>query len=89
MADKDEKGVQVSVTWGDGPDIVMSIRQNIILMEPVVHAGCVHGSCGHGQVDLTREEARSLASDLIRAAHHAEELEEMLESTEKLGGSSF
>lgn len=66
--------VKASCTWGDGPDVTVSLDgTNFILYEdPINTDRWLHGTVEYGSFDLTAEEARRLANQLIQAAVDAE-----------------
>jgi hypothetical protein len=67
-ANKDEKAMSVKVdcTWGDGPDILLSLsgKGMILLQDPTKKDKWVHGVVTEGSMDLTVDEALALASQL-------------------------
>jgi len=75
-------GISAVCTWGDGPDMVLSIKgKSVILMEEVKNKDkWVHGTVSVASLDLTSHEARELSRDLLMAAARAEELEDQCEA---------
>jgi len=73
--------IEVNVTWGDGPDILLDIKTKIVLMEDANEfQNWTHGTCGHSHLDLTAEEALSLAAALEQAAYRVKQLEDAAEA---------
>ena len=72
---------KVECTWGDGPDVLLSIENDIfVLYEDPKHQAPPRGDYQHGYVtkgsmDLTAAEALTLAAHLEAAANQALELE--------------
>lgn len=67
---------KVECTWGEGPDIILAVKENVVLLKPVTSLGkFVHGCCEHIQWDLTAEKARTLAADLVKAADDSDRLD--------------
>ena len=69
-----------SCTWGDGPDVLLDIKDDMfVLYEDPKHllpsgGGYLHGYVTKGSMDLTAAEALTLAAHLEAAANQALEL---------------
>lgn len=70
--------MEVACTWGDGPDIVLSLKGDtmILLEDPIDKDKWTNGTVSKGQMDLTAEEAESLAGRLMMASLRVKELRE-------------
>ena len=84
--------MNVSCTWGDGPDILLSLEgKTLILLEEPQRTHPPQGSYQHGFVtkgstDLTADEAFDLGTALISAAYHAKALHKMAEMRDSMQG---
>jgi hypothetical protein len=69
--------MEVECTWGDGPDIVVSLDgKRVILYENAVGRNkFIHGFIENGSFDLTADEAEKLAGELMRAANFTRQIE--------------
>jgi len=56
--------MDVFCTWGEGPDVIVSLSGTELLLmeEPKIVDKWKHGIVNNGQIDLTAEDARKLAS---------------------------
>lgn len=68
--------MKVTCTWGDGPDVLLSLDGHLMVLheEPHDKEAWTHGAVSDGSLDLTVEEAEELAHELIIAARGAREL---------------
>ena len=70
-----------SCTWGDGPDVLLDIKDDTFILyeDPKYHPPprgyYQHGYVTKGSMDLTADEALTLAFELTQAANSAKELE--------------
>ena len=74
-----KSNIKAECTWGDGPDVILGLSGSkmILLEAPTVKdGGFIHGTICEGNLDLTVEEALTLANELISAAYQANELEQ-------------
>lgn len=75
MNDDKKQGVHATCTWGDGPDVILSMENHIfILHENPTIKGFKHGTVKRGSTDLTADEAIKLGNELINAAAQAKDL---------------
>ena len=78
--------IAASCTWGIGPDVLIDLdgagdNDAALLLEPATRFDrWTHGVCNHVQLDLTAEQARSLAAQLLVAAQTCDDLEAGLEA---------
>jgi len=72
--------IKVECTWGDGPDVVVTLEQHrfLLLEEPKDSHQFIHGVVQAGQIDLTAGDAELLAIQLQAAARKARELQAMI-----------
>lgn len=79
-----EPDVKVSCTWGDGPDVMVTFNNEVFILYENPHhlKNWSHGIVKKGSFDLTAEQARALAGDLLMAANSAEALDAQLEAYE-------
>lgn len=67
--------ITAQCTLGDGPDILVSIKEKIILLEDAHEFDKFkHGTCSNSQLDLNVKEARMLKAELELAIQHCEEM---------------
>lgn len=71
--------MKVSCTWGDGPDIVLDLSGSTLILfeDPINKDKWKNGTVSNGNMDLTAQEAKQLAQDLLMAAQEVEELEKI------------
>ncbi len=68
-------------TWGDGPDVLVDLNNTTVVLyedpwsDPPPRGKWAHGCVSKGSFDLTAEEAKALAAELISAAEQAEHLD--------------
>lgn len=69
--------VKASCTWGDDPDVVVSLSGTkfILYEDPIDTDRWEHGLVEYGSFELTAEEARELANKLLIAAADAKFLQ--------------
>ena len=77
--------MKAECTWGDGPDVTLSLdgTKMVLRVDPAELDKWVHGTVAGGQADLTSEQARDLARQLIKAADEADRLDEVAEEHDK------
>jgi len=70
--------MKATCTWGDGPDVMLSLGGHTMVLheDPRDKDAWVHGTISDGSADLTADEARELASQLLMAADQADHLED-------------
>lgn len=75
---QDDSELKVECTWGDGPDVLISIKNHpmILASDVIDKEKFAHGIVKDAWIDLTQEQARKLAHDLLRASNVAQELED-------------
>jgi hypothetical protein len=75
---KTEQKFVVSCTWGEGEDVMVTNegKPYVLHEEPTNKNRFKHGTSLKGSVFLNRDEARSLALDLIQAADEADKLDQ-------------
>lgn len=67
-------------TWGDGPDVLVDLNNTTVALyeapwsDPPPRGRWAHGCISEGSFDLTAEEAKALAAELINAAEQADHL---------------
>jgi len=68
--------MKVTCTWGDGPDVMLSLDGSIMVIhnDPLDKDAWAHGTVSDGSLDLTADEAEELAYGLIASAKAAREL---------------
>jgi len=73
--------IDATCTWGDGPDVMLTIRNDIFVLyekpQFVLPSGgaYLYGFVTKGSTDLTADEALQLAARLTDAANNAKELD--------------
>jgi len=78
---------RAACTWGDGPDVILDIKDDIfVLYEPPIHvkSSSMYGHVTKGSMDLTADEALQLAADLEAAANNAKELDRVCQEHDKM-----
>jgi len=72
--------IKAECTWGDGPDVLISIKNfpMILASDVIDKQRFKHGIVKDAWIDLTQEQARQLAHKLLKAANCAQELEDGL-----------
>jgi hypothetical protein len=72
-------------TWGDGPAVLLCLEgDTLVLHEDPEKKGWVHGTVKQGSIDLTKEEARNLAFELLNAAAESDRLDKICEDHDKM-----
>ena len=76
----DNSEIKAECTWGDGPDVLISIKNHPILLgnDVVDKHKSTHGIVKDSWIDLTQAQARKLAHDLLIAADQAKYLEDSI-----------
>jgi len=75
---QDDSEIKVECTWGEGPDVLVSIKNHpMILASDVINKDrFTHGVVKDAWLDLTQEQARNLANELLIASEYAKALED-------------
>ena len=78
--------MKASCTWGEGPDILLSLESDDILVledNPKNLDKWVYGTVNRGSIDLRLDEAKELVCSLTQAINRVEELERLAKELEK------
>jgi len=81
--------IKASCTWGDGPDVLISLNGKPLVChedpknDPPPRGQWVHGYVSEGSMDLTKDEARELAAQLLIAAGQCQGIEDDLKAHEE------
>jgi len=69
--------MKAECTWGEGPDIVVSLKGTPIILhhEPKDLKRFKHGAITEGDFDMTAKEALQFAGELTMAAIRAQEMD--------------
>ena len=76
------KNIKASCTWGDGPDVLVVFDGMPFICHedpknyPPPRGQWKHGYVSEGSFDLTQDEARKLANELLAAADACESMED-------------
>ncbi len=75
----EKKELKVECTWGEGPDIIVSLsgKKLLLLEDPIDKNRWTYGLVSKGQIDLTCDEAQSLIAHLQRAIYQVDDLNSM------------
>ncbi len=70
--------MKATCTWGDGPDVLVVLEGSHLMLyhDPVDKERAKHGYCSEGSVELTADEAESLAKQLLAATACARKFDE-------------
>ena len=83
--------IKAQCTWGDGPDVLVTLKESPLwlMADPVNKTGdaklvhgfisTTHGFCMDAQLDLTKEQARSLGISLLESVDEVNRLESELD----------
>ena len=77
--------IKVSCAWGDGPDVLVSFEDKPFICyedpknDPPPRGQWVHGYVSKGSFDLTAEEARNFALELLNASKQVDDIEKSYE----------
>lgn len=80
--------IKASCTWGDGPDVMLTFEDDRFILyedpknDPPPAGQWLHGYVSNGSTDLTQEQARQLAYELLKAADACREIEEAYKDME-------